>query len=185
MEEELIITPEEFAEYLNRINEEYDNDDSLDTCIHSDFVVNNDKCNHKLRKIEDDLAQTIVEGSFTYDDIFKSKMLIPAVVGYAKRNPLTDVVTSPNPKNTSVYNLSSCSTDGNALTIGNIDKKFAEEIAHNIRQIPAVKYKPHEKAQAQKLEKTSSGFVGIIELCILAFAVTFIVGVVLALQMMS
>ncbi len=171
-----------YKEYLSQIRSIYKKDTSNDICIHSYFKIKGKKCSHKLIWIEDGNQTVMLTSKFEYDEYFKKNLLIPAIVGYAKRNPMLDTVYSPMPKSTSKFKFESYSNDGNVLTISGIDSSFVKEIDYNIKQIPAVKFNGYK---SEKVISKTQGYIGILELLLLTFVVTTFVGIVIALQIME
>ena len=98
----------------------------------------------------------------------------------SRRNKSSFVEVKPNPRNTSVFIVNAYAEDGNSLSINNVEEKFAYEIKYNIEKIPNL-----NKTENKEKENNSGGYVGLIELCILTFVITLVVGIVLAIQIMQ
>lgn len=173
---------EYFKEYLRKINDIFNSDNSSDVYICSSFRIDDSRCTHVIEKVADNFSSILMCGSFNYDEEFRKGLLIPAIVGYSRRNQLSFVEISPNPRNTSVFVVHSHATNGNSLSIENIDERYAREIKYNIEKIPAGQYEV--KSSGEKLNQVA-GYVGIIELCLLTFIVTLVVGIVLAIEIMK
>ncbi len=174
-------TQKYFKEYLNRINNIFE---STNSSVHSNFNVQGNTCIHTLEQMDDTMSSVLLCGVFSYDEEFKRGLMVPAIIDYSRRNELDSIEVSANPRRTSVYNVNSYSSSGNILTISNVDARFAKEIKYNAEMIPPELYQPKENAQGLELT-SSSGFVAMIELCILTFVVTLVFGIVLAIEMMS
>lgn len=174
-------TKKYFKEYLQKIKKIYDSDTTFEDNIKSTFSVDNNKCTHVLEKITNEFSSVLLCASFIYDSEFIKGLLIPAVVGYSRRNESSFVEVKPNPRSTMVFIVNSYADNGNSLSINNIDEKFAYEIKYNIEKIPTLNNTKKDK----KDKDYSGGFVGIIELCILTFIVTLVAGIVLALEIMG
>ena len=175
-------TKKYFKEYLHKISDIYNSDNSSNVSIHSTFRIDGDRCTHVVEKVGDNFSSILMCGSFNYDEEFIKGLLIPAIVGYSRRNSLSFADVSPNPRKTSVFFVRSYSNNGNSLSVENIDERFAKEIKYNIEKIPALLY--GKKNDAEKLNH-ATGYVGLIELCLLTFAVTVVVGIILALEIMK
>ena len=169
-----------FKEYLQKIKNIYNSENDFEDNIKSTFSIVNNKCTHVLEKITNDFSSVLLCSYFSYDSEFISGLLIPAIVGYSRRNRSSFVEVKPNPRNTSVFIVNAYAEDGNSLSINNIEEKFAYEIKYNIEKIPNL-----NKDKDKEKENNSAGYVGLIELCILTFVVTLVVGIVLAIQIMQ
>lgn len=169
-----------FKEYLQKVKKIYDSENDYLDNIKSTFSIVNNKCTHVVEKITNDFSSVLLCSYFSYDSEFISGLLIPAIVGYSRRNKSSFVEVKPNPRNTSVFIVNAYAEDGNSLSINNVEEKFAYEIKYNIEKIPNL-----NKTENKEKENNSGGYVGLIELCILTFVITLVVGIVLAIQIMQ
>lgn len=174
-------TKKYFKEYLQKIKDIYNSDTTFEDSIRSSFSIESGRCTHVVEKVVNDFSSVLLCASFKYDSEFIQGLLIPAIVGYSRRNESGFVEVKPNPRNTSVFVVNAYADSGNSLSINNIDEKFAFEIKYNIEKIPSSDSKKKEKENTDY----SGGYVGLIELCILTFIVTLVVGIVLAIEIMQ
>ena len=184
-----------YNEYRSKILGIITNQDS-ETCIHSDFTIDSSdgkKCRHTLEKISQDSREILLQQDFLCDDFFRTGMLEPSIVDYAKTNP----IVSGNVEQISgdIAKYSAFSETNNVLTINNITREYGEYIDDAVQKIDPVLFQQQmeqylqaqmESSYQKSIGKNSGGFLNVLLLsAIVGFFVGFIVFAVYLIMRMK
>ena len=156
-----------------------------DVYVHSDFTIggeNGEICRHTLEKMTNDSRQILSQRDFEYDEVFRTGMLEPSLLDYAKTNPIVDGKVNTSDNGLSQY--MAFSETNNTLTVNNISREYANYIDQEIKKVnPIVFQQQMEKYQQQvqntdsyqRVLKKNSGFLNILMLSsIVGFMAGFI-----------
>ena len=156
-----------------------------DVYVHSDFTIggeNGEICRHTLEKMTNDSRQILSQRDFEYDEVFRTGMLEPSLLDYAKTNPIVDGKVNTSDNGLSQY--MAFSETNNTLTFNNISREYANYIDQEIKKVnPIVFQQQMEKYQQQvqntdsyqRVLKKNSGFLNILMLSsIVGFMAGFI-----------
>ena len=145
-----------------------------DVYVHSDFTIggeNGEICRHTLEKMTNDSRQILSQRDFEYDEVFRTGMLEPSLLDYAKTNPIVDGKVNTSDNGLSQY--MAFSETNNTLTVNNISREYANYIDQEIKKVnPIVFQQQMEKYQQQvqntdsyqRVLKKNSGFLNILML---------------------
>ena len=128
-----------------------------DEYIHSNFTVhgsNGELCQHTIEKITNDSKQIISQTDYQNDDLFRTSMLEPSIVDYAKTNPIINGQVKGLENGLSQY--MAFSETNNVLTVNNIDGKYANYIQEEVRKIDPVIFQQQMEQYQRQAEETYS-----------------------------
>lgn len=140
--------------------------------IHSDFTIVGDKeqiCRHTIEKMSDESKQIISKREFKCDELFRTCMLEPALIDYAKTNPITN--GNINLSENGMAQYMAYSETNNVLTINNINKQYADYIDTEIKKVDPVLFQQQMELFKQQTQETygyqriltkNSGFLNIL-----------------------
>lgn len=100
-----------------------------DVCIHSDFTIggeNGEICWHTLEKVSNETRQIISQRDFECDEAFRTGLLEPSLLDYAKTNPIVD--GKVNDSNNGLSQYMAFSETNNVLTVNNVSREYANYI---------------------------------------------------------
>lgn len=156
-----------------------------DVCIHSDFTIggeNGEICRHTLEKVSNETRQIISQRDFECDEAFKTGLLEPSLLDYAKTNPIVDGKVNDSDNGLSQY--MAFSETNNVLTVNNVSREYASYIDQEIKKVDPLVFQQQMEQYQQQTQGTggyqrtlskNSGFLNVLLLSsIVGFAAGFI-----------
>lgn len=156
-----------------------------DVCIHSDFTIggeNGEICRHTLEKVSNETRQIISQRDFECDEAFKTGLLEPSLLDYAKTNPIVDGKVNDSDNGLSQY--MAFSETNNVLTVNNVSREYASYIDQEIKKVDQLVFQQQMEQYQQQTQGTggyqrtlskNSGFLNVLLLSsIVGFAAGFI-----------
>lgn len=156
-----------------------------DVYVHSDFTIggeNGEICRHTLEKMTNDSRQILSQRDFECDEVFRTGMLEPSLLDYAKTNPIVDGKVNTSDNGLSQY--MAFSETNNVLTVNNISREYASYIDEEIKKVDPIVFQQQMDQYQQQVQNTysyqrvlkkNSGFLNIIMLSsIVGFMAGFI-----------
>lgn len=156
-----------------------------DVCIHSDFTIggeNGEICWHTLEKVSNETRQIISQRDFECDEAFRTGLLEPSLLDYAKTNPIVD--GKVNDSNNGLSQYMAFSETNNVLTVNNVSREYANYIDQKIKKVDPLVFQQQMEQYQQQTQGTggyqrtlskNSGFLNVLMLSsIVGFAAGFI-----------
>lgn len=156
-----------------------------DVCIHSDFTIggeNGEICRHTLEKVSNETRQIISQRDFECDEAFRTGLLEPSLLDYAKTNPIVDGKVNDSDNGLSQY--MAFSETNNVLTVNNVSREYASYIDQEIKKVDPLVFQQQMEQYQQQTQGTggyqrtlskNSGFLNVLLLSsIVGFAAGFI-----------
>lgn len=156
-----------------------------DVCIHSDFTIggeNGEICWHTLEKVSNETRQIISQRDFECDEAFRTGLLEPSLLDYAKTNPIVD--GKVNDSNNGLSQYMAFSETNNVLTVNNVSREYANYIDQKIKKVDPLVFQQQMEQYLQQTQGTgcyqrtlskNSGFLNVLMLSsIVGFAAGFI-----------
>lgn len=156
-----------------------------DVCIHSDFTIGGENgkiCRHTLEKVSNETRQIISQRDFECDETFRTGLLEPSLLDYAKTNPIVD--GKVNDSNNGLSQYMAFSETNNVLTVNNVSREYANYIDQKIKKVDPLVFQQQMDQYQQQTQGTggyqrtlskNSGFLNVLMLSsIVGFAVGFI-----------
>lgn len=156
-----------------------------DVCIHSDFTIggeNGEICWHTLEKVSNETRQIISQRDFECDEAFRTGLLEPSLLNYAKTNPIVD--GKVNDSNNGLSQYMAFSETNNVLTVNNVSREYANYIDQKIKKVDPLVFQQQMEQYLQQTQGTgcyqrtlskNSGFLNVLMLSsIVGFAAGFI-----------
>lgn len=156
-----------------------------DVCIHSDFTIggeNGEICWHTLEKVSNETRQIISQRDFECDEAFRTGLLEPSLLDYAKTNPIVD--GKVNDSNNGLSQYMAFSETNNVLTVNNFSREYANYIDQKIKKVDPLVFQQQMEQYQQQTQGTggyqrtlskNSGFLNVLMLSsIVGFAAGFI-----------
>lgn len=156
-----------------------------DVCIHSDFTIggeNGEICRHTLEKVSNETRQIISQRDFECDEAFRTGLLEPSLLDYAKTNPIVD--GKVNDSNNGLSQYMAFSETNNVLTVNNVSREYASYIDQEIKKVDPLVFQQQMEQYQQQTQDTggyqrtlskNSGFLNVLMLSsIVGFAAGFI-----------
>ncbi len=156
-----------------------------DVCIHSDFTIggeNGEICRHTLEKVSNETRQIISQRDFECDEAFRTGLLEPSLLDYAKTNPIVD--GKVNDSNNGLSQYMAFSETNNVLTVNNVSREYASYIDQEIKKVDPLVFQQQMEQYQQQTQGTggyqrtlskNSGFLNVLLLSsIVGFAAGFI-----------
>lgn len=156
-----------------------------DVCIHSDFTIggeNGEICRHTLEKVSNETRQIISQRDFECDEAFRTGLLEPSLLDYAKTNPIVD--GKVNDSNNGLSQYMAFSETNNVLTVNNVSREYANYIDQKIKKVDPLVFQQQMEQYQQQTQGTggyqrtlskNSGFLNVLMLSsIVGFAAGFI-----------
>jgi len=156
-----------------------------DVYVHSDFTIggeNGEICRHTLEKITNDSRQILSQRDFECDEVFRTGMLEPSLLDYAKTNPIVDGKINTSDNGLSQY--MAFSETNNVLTVNNVSREYANYIDQEIKKVDPIVFQQQMEQYQQQVQNTysyqrvlkkNSGFLNILMLSsIVGFMAGFI-----------
>lgn len=156
-----------------------------DVCIHSDFTIGGENgkiCRHTLEKVSNETRQIISQRDFECDETFRTGLLEPSLLDYAKTNPIVD--GKVNDSNNGLSQYMAFSETNNVLTVNNVSREYANYIDQKIKKVDPLVFQQQMEQYQQQTQGTggyqrtlskNSGFLNVLMLSsIVGFAAGFI-----------
>lgn len=156
-----------------------------DVCIHSDFTIGGENgkiCRHTLEKVSNETRQIISQRDFECDETFRTGLLEPSLLDYAKTNPIVD--GKVNDSNNGLSQYMAFSETNNVLTVNNVSREYANYIDQKIKKVDPLVFQQQMDQYQQQTQGTggyqrtlskNSGFLNVLMLSsIVGFAAGFI-----------
>lgn len=156
-----------------------------DVCIHSDFTIGGENgkiCRHTLEKVSNETRQIISQRDFECDETFRTGLLEPSLLDYAKTNPIVD--GKVNDSNNGLSQYMAFSETNNVLTVNNVSREYANYIDQKIKKVDPLVFQQQMEQYQQQTQGTggyqrtlskNSGFLNVLMLsAIVGFAAGFI-----------
>lgn len=156
-----------------------------DVCIHSDFTIGGENgkiCRHTLEKVSNETRQIISQRDFECDEAFRTGLLEPSLLDYAKTNPIVD--GKVNDSNNGLSQYMAFSETNNVLTVNNVSREYANYIDQEIKKVDPLVFQQQMEQYQQQTQGTggyqrtlskNSGFLNVLMLSsIVGFAAGFI-----------
>lgn len=156
-----------------------------DVCIHSDFTIggeNGEICWHTLEKVSNETRQIISQRDFECDEAFRTGLLEPSLLDYAKTNPIVD--GKVNDSNNGLSQYMAFSETNNVLTVNNVSREYANYIDQKIKKVDPLVFQQQMEQYLQQTQgkgcyqrtlSKNSGFLNVLMLSsIVGFAAGFI-----------
>lgn len=154
-----------------------------DVCIHSDFTIggeNGEICRHTLEKVSNETRQIISQRDFECDETFKTGLLEPSLLDYAKTNPIVDGKVNDSDNGLSQY--MAFSETNNVLTVNNVSREYASYIDQEIKKVDPLLFQQQMEQYQQQTQgtggyqRTLSKNSGLLNVLLLSSIVGFAAG---------
>ncbi len=145
-----------YLEYRAQLAKAYLEKKDPEEMLNSVFSVRDGEkpmCDHVLESVRDDERKILQSQSFEYNDQFKKQLLEPAIVDFAKSNPVMDSAVQPHPganPQQPTANYQAVSETNNVLSVNNIEPQYAATMNQAVQQIEPTVYQQQQMAIAQQ-----------------------------------